>query len=140
MFLNIFAASFLLLPLCSAILLGIAYFLGIPPTWVSYITMTGAALAVCNIAIQLIMMRWLLIEMIMPLAELLGFEFQVEKEIVENEDEKAAIFGAVWLFVTHAMAIIMLFLVQMPILGFFSAFGYAVFLLGDWVMHEKTNS
>lgn len=137
MFLNIFAASVLLLPLCSAILLGVAYFLGIPSSWVSYITIAGASLAVCNIAIQLIMMRWLLIEMLMPLAELFGFEFHIEKEIVENEDEKAAIFGAIWLFITHAAAIILLFLLQMPIIGFFAAFGYAVFLLGDWVMHEK---
>jgi hypothetical protein len=137
MILNIFAGSILLLPFCASLLLGTAYFVNSTNSWVYYVMLAGAMLAILNIVIQVFMMRWLLIEMLAPLAQLLGVEMETEMEEVEVEDDFSVILGAIWLFISHASVIILLFLLQMPIVGFFAAFGYAVFLLGEWTMHEK---
>jgi hypothetical protein len=136
MLLNIAAASVLLLPLASAIALVVSYFMGNLP-FANYIAIAGIIFAICNIVGQFFIMRWLIIDILAPFLELFGFEFYVEKEFIEDDDKAAAIFGAVWLFVTHITTIIFLFLHQVPIVGFFAGFGYAVFLIGDWVMHEK---
>jgi hypothetical protein len=137
MLLNLIAAAVLLLPLGATVFLATSFFGNMIP-YTNYFAALGIILAVVNIFVQLFLMRWLLLDIIAPLAELLGFELYIEKEIIEEEDKNAAIFGAIWLFITHISMIILLFVHQMPILGFFSAFGYGVFLLGDWVMHNST--
>lgn len=135
MFLNIIAASILLLPFATAILLVTGFFIDTTPIAV-YIVAIGAVLAICNSIVQLFVMRWLLLDIIAPLSELLGFEFHIEKEIEEEDDKMAALVGNILLFIVHTVIIIFLFLLQMPIIGFVAACSYAVFLLGDWVMQN----
>lgn len=135
MLLNIIAASVLLLPFATAISLVTGYFLDTTPI-ATYIVVMGAVFSVCNSIVQVFVMRWLFLDMIAPLAELLGFEFQIEKEIEEEDDKMAALIGNILLFVVHTVIIIFLFLLQMPIIGFIAACSYAVFLFGDWVMQN----
>ncbi len=135
MFLNIIAASILLLPFATAILLATGFFLD-PTPIATYMIAMGAILSICNSIVQFFVMRWLLIDIVAPIAELLGFEFQIDKEIEEEDDKTAALLGNMLLFAVHTIIIVFLFLVQMPIIGFIATCGYAVFLLGDWVMQN----
>lgn len=135
MLLNIIAASVLLLPFVTAISLVTGYFIDTTPI-ATYIVAMGAVFAICNSIVQVFVMRWLLLDMIAPLAELLGFEFQIEKELEEEDDKMAALVGNMLLFIVHIVIIVFLFLLQMPIIGFVAACSYAVFLLGDWVMQN----
>jgi hypothetical protein len=136
MLLNIIAASLLLLPLAAALSLAGGYFMGNLP-FANYVAGAGIVFAVCNMLAQLFIMRWLMLDILSPILGLFGLELYVEKEVIEEEDDKATlIFGAAWLFITHILIITFLFLLQVPIIGFFAGFCYAVFLLGDWVMHD----
>ena len=127
MFINIIAASVLLLPFATAILLVTGFFIDTTPI-AAYIVAIGAVLAICNSIVQLFVMRWLLLDIIAPLTELLGFEFHIEKEIEEEDDKMAALVGNILLFIVHTVIIVFLFLLVLLIKCIKLFFSFFIFL------------